>query len=202
MATTTYTGNQIYLWLKPAGSGTYKKLVCNTTLEVSRSAALIESETKCETLRAAGSITNDTTSGTTHYPLLTTATSGALSGVTVSSTKLSFVPSTGTVTATDFAATSDANLKNVIRNIQNATDKIKNISGVEFTWNNIAKNIGVSDSEEVQIGVLAHQIKQLYPSMVYTHEDGYMRVNYDKLIPILIESIKELSDRIDSIQGK
>jgi len=134
--------------------------------------------------------------------LLTTATSGALSGVTVSSTKLSFVPSTGTVTATDFAATSDANLKNVIRNIQNATDKIKSISGVEFTWNNVAKNIGVSDSEEVQIGLLAHQIKQLYPSMVYTHEDGYMRVNYDKLIPILIESIKELSDRIDSIQGK
>ena len=134
--------------------------------------------------------------------MLTTATSGALSGVTVSSTKLSFVPSTGTVTATDFAATSDANLKNVIRNIQNATDKIKSISGVEFTWNNVAKNIGVSDSEEVQIGLLAHQIKQLYPSMVYTHEDGYMRVNYDKLIPILIESIKELSDRIDSIQGK
>ena len=59
MATTTKTGNQIYLWLKPAGSGTYKKLVCNTTLEVSRSAALIESETKCETLRAAGSITNE-----------------------------------------------------------------------------------------------------------------------------------------------
>ena len=134
--------------------------------------------------------------------MLTTATSGALSGVTVSSTKLSFVPSTGTVTATDFAATSDANLKNVIRNIQNATDKIKSISGVEFTWNNVAKNIGVSDSEEVQIGLLAHQIKQLYPSMVYTHEDGYMRVNYDKLIPILIESIKELSDKIDSIQGK
>ena len=112
------------------------------------------------------------------------------------------MPSTGTVTATDFAATSDANLKNVIRNIQNATDKIKSISGVEFTWNNVAKNIGVSDSEEVQIGLLAHQIKQLYPSMVYTHEDGYMRVNYDKLIPILIESIKELSDKIDSIQGK
>jgi hypothetical protein len=106
------------------------------------------------------------------------------------------------VTATDFAATSDANLKTVVNNIQNATEKIKSISGVEFVWNDTAKNIGVSDSEELQIGVLAHQVKQLYPSMVYTHEDGYMRVNYDKLIPILIESIKELSDKIDSIQGK
>ena len=57
MATTTYTGNSIFTWLKPAGSGTYKKLVCETSSEVSRSAALIESETKCETLRAAGSIT-------------------------------------------------------------------------------------------------------------------------------------------------
>lgn len=59
MSTTTKTGNQVFLWLKPAGTGTYKKLVCNTTLEVTRSAALIESETKCETLRAAGSITNE-----------------------------------------------------------------------------------------------------------------------------------------------
>jgi hypothetical protein len=59
MSTTTKTGNQVFLWLKPAGSGIYKKLVCNTTLEVTRSAALIESETKCETLRAAGSITNE-----------------------------------------------------------------------------------------------------------------------------------------------
>jgi len=57
MSTTTKTGNQILLWMRPTGSGVYNSLVCNTTLEISRSAALIESETKCETLRAAGSIT-------------------------------------------------------------------------------------------------------------------------------------------------
>lgn len=62
MPTTTYTGNQVFTWLKPAGSGTYKKLVCETTSDISRSAAVIEAETKCETLQAAGSITNEKTS--------------------------------------------------------------------------------------------------------------------------------------------
>lgn len=61
MPTTTKTGNQVFTWLKPAGTGTYKKLVCETTSELGRSAAVIEAETKCETLQSAGSITNEKT---------------------------------------------------------------------------------------------------------------------------------------------
>lgn len=151
---------------------------------------------------SGGSITDDTSSGTTHYPLLTTATSGTLTGVKVSSTKLSFQPSTGTVTATDFAATSDIGLKNVIKNIPKATEKLTNINGVEFTWNLKAKNIGVSDSNQIQVGVVAQEIEKLYPSMVTNHEDGYKRVNYDKLVPILIEAIKEMNERIKVLEGK
>lgn len=59
MATTTQTGNSIFAYMRETGDSTWLKTVCNTTLEVNRSAALIESETKCETLRAAGSITNE-----------------------------------------------------------------------------------------------------------------------------------------------
>jgi hypothetical protein len=151
---------------------------------------------------SGGSITDDTSSGTTHYPLLTTATSGTLTGVKVSSTKLSFLPSTGTVTATDFAATSDIGLKNVIKNIPKATEKLTHINGVEFTWNSKAKNIGVSDSNQIQVGVVAQEIEKLYPSMVTNHEDGYKRVNYDKLVPILIEAIKEMNERIKVLEGK
>ena len=63
MATTTRTGNQIFTWLKPAGSGVYKQLVCETDSEISREAALIEAETKCDTLRNVGSLTFEKTSG-------------------------------------------------------------------------------------------------------------------------------------------
>lgn len=150
----------------------------------------------------SGSITDDTTSGSTHYPLLSTATSGVLSGVTVSSTKFSFLPSTGVVTATDFASTSDARLKDVHRVIESPIDKIDSLRGVEYTWNETAKNLGVSDDTSVQVGVLAHEVEGLYKSLVQNHEDGYMRVNYDKLVPILIEAIKELNVRLKVLEGK
>jgi hypothetical protein len=150
----------------------------------------------------AGSITDETSSSSTYYPLLTTATSGTLSGVTVSSTKLSFVPSTGLLSATDFAATSDNRLKNVVDVIQNPVDKIESIRGVEFLWNTTAKELGVSDDTDVQIGVLAQEVAELYPSLVAKNNDGYMRVNYDKLVPILIEAIKELSARVKTLEGK
>jgi hypothetical protein len=149
----------------------------------------------------AGSITDDTVSGTTHYPLLSTATSGVLSGVTVSSTKFSFLPSTGIVTATDFASTSDARLKDVHGVIESPIDKIDSLRGVEYTWNEIAKNLGVSSDTSVQVGVLSNEVEGLYKSLVHNHEDGYQRVNYDKLVPILIEAIKELNVRLKVLEG-
>lgn len=151
---------------------------------------------------SGGSITDDTSSSSTHYPLLTTSTSGTLSGVTVSSTKLSFVPSTGTVTATDFASTSDARLKNVVANIPNAMDKIASLNGVEFYWNDVAKDIGVSEENGVQVGLIAQEVEQLpYDSMItVVDDDGYKRVSYHKLIPILIEAVKELNEKVKKLE--
>ena len=133
---------------------------------------------------------------------MTTSTSGTLSGVTVSSTKFSFIPSTGIVTATDFASTSDQRLKDVLGTIDGPVDKLNSLRGVEFTWNDIAKNLGVSDDQvTVQVGVLAHEVEGVYKSLVHNHEDGYQRVNYDKLVPILIEAIKELNARVKVLEG-
>lgn len=151
---------------------------------------------------SAGSITVDNVSGSTFFPILTGSQSGALSGVTISSGKLYFVPDTGLLTAVDFAATSDEKLKNVIGVVTNATDKVENLRGVEYYWNNTAKDIGLTNEESLQIGVLAQEVEKLYPSLVYNHKDGFKRVNYDKLVPILIEAIKELSARVKVLEGK
>jgi hypothetical protein len=149
----------------------------------------------------AGSITDDTSSSSTHYPLLTTSTSGTLSGVTVSSTKLSFVPNSGIVTATDFSATSDERLKDVVQEVENAVKLVESLRGVEYKWNDTAKNIGVSDDERVQVGLIAQDAEKLYESLVVKGEDGYLRLSYDRLVPILVEAIKELSERVKRLEG-
>ena len=133
---------------------------------------------------------------------MTLSTSGPLGAVNVSSTKLFFQPSTGTLTATDFAATSDRTLKNVIGKVTNALEKIENLNGVEYYWNEKANNIGVSNSKDLQIGLIAQEAEVVYPSLVHNHVDGYKRLNYDKLVPILIEAIKELSARVKVLEGK
>jgi hypothetical protein len=159
------------------------------------------------TIGSGGTITNDTSSGSTHYPLLTTATSGTLSGVTVSSTKLSFVPSNGTVTATDFASTSDARLKDILKEIDGAVGLLESLRGVEYHWNTMAKSIGVSDDERTQVGLIAQEVNKVLPEAISTHfsktyERDLMGLDYDKLIPLLIEGIKELQAQITELKNK
>lgn len=155
------------------------------------------------TVGSAGSITDNTTSGSTFYPILTTSTSGALSGVTVSSTKLSFVPSSGTVTATDFAATSDSRLKDILGTVPNAVAMVNNLKGVEYTWNETAKNIGISDDTRLQVGLIAQDVANLYPTLVYTNpSDEYLRVSYGRVVAVLVEAIKELDARVKELENK
>ncbi len=149
----------------------------------------------------AGAITDETASASTYYPILTTATSGTLSTVNVSSTKLSFQPSTGTVTATDFSATSDERLKNIVQEVDNAIKLVESLRGVEYHWNDMAKVIGVSNDDRKQVGLIAQDVEKLYPTLVTKGEDGYLRVSYDRLVPILVEAIKELNERVKRLEN-
>jgi hypothetical protein len=84
--------------------------------------------------------------------------------------------------------TSDARLKDNAKPIESALEKVKKISGIEFDW---------SDKQSVHtghdVGVLAQEIETVLPEAVTTREDGYKAVKYEKIIPLLIEAIKELS---------
>ena len=105
----------------------------------------------------------------------------------------------GAVTAVDFVATSDATLKNVTGNIKNALEKVELINGVNYYWNDLAKNKGLTD-ETLQLGVLAQEVQLVAPEAVHEN-NGILSVSYDKLVPILIEAIKELSKKVDSLTG-
>jgi len=107
---------------------------------------------------------------------------------------------TGAITATgDITAfyTSDKRLKENITPIPNALEKVASISGNTFDWNDKTDKVGS------ETGVIAQEIKALgLPDTVTTREDGYMAVRYEKLVPLLIEAIKELSAKVDAMESK
>jgi hypothetical protein len=88
-------------------------------------------------------------------------------------------------------ASSDINLKENINVIPNALDKINAISGNTFTW-----KTGKGDDT----GVIAQEIEALgLPGVTETRDDGTKAVRYEKLVPVLIQAIKELSAKVDEL---
>ena len=135
-------------------------------------------------------ITNETASSSTYYPMLTTATSGSISVANTSSTKMSFVPSTGTLTVTDLNTTSDAQYKENVQPIGNPMDILNTINGVSFNW---------KDSGNKSYGVIAQELQKVLPELVKQGDQG-LTVSYIPLIAILIEAIKEQQKQIDELK--
>jgi len=93
--------------------------------------------------------------------------------------------------------TSDKRLKNNIKPIQNACEKINKIGGYEFDWNDKQKLYEGHD-----VGVIAQEIEAVLPEVVETREDGYKAVDYKKIVPLLIQAIKEQQKQIDELKNK
>jgi hypothetical protein len=116
------------------------------------------------------------------------------------------VAATGTITQNY----SDERLKNKISNIPNAVDKIQKLNGFYYTNNDLAKSFGYKD-DNIQIGVSAQEVKEVFPELIAlapfdsrsgVSESGenYMTVQYERLVPVLIEAIKELKAEIEELK--
>jgi hypothetical protein len=94
---------------------------------------------------------------------------------------------------------SDDRLKTKLGNIQNALDKLKTLSGFYYEANEIAQSLGYTVQKEV--GVSAQQVQAVLPEIVVPApiDDKYLTVRYEKLIPLLIEAIKEQQEQIDKL---
>ena len=94
-------------------------------------------------------------------------------------------------------SSSDVSLKENITPISNAVDKVRSISGNTFTWNEKS----VYNGEE-GTGIIAQEIEALeLPGVTETRQHGTKAVRYDRLVPLLIEAIKELDGKIKSLGG-
>jgi hypothetical protein len=130
-------------------------------------------------------ITDDVTTNSSRFISFVDQNSGTVEGVGVSSSKLFFNPATGTLNSTEFNSLSDETLKTDMTLIENALDIINNIDGFKFKW----KETGRSS-----VGVSAQKIDQILPELVSDAE--FKTVNYNGLIAVLIEAVKELNRKI------
>ena len=92
-------------------------------------------------------------------------------------------------------SSSDRRFKDNLVVIEGSLDKIGKINGYEFDWND--KQTAYKGHD---IGVVAQEIEAVLPEVVTTRGDGYKAVKYDKIVPLLIESIKELQKKVEDIE--
>ena len=143
------------------------------------------------------------------------------SGVRFGSIGVGTAPSatTGEIRAIDniTAYYSDERLKENITPIKDAINKVVALKGVTYNSNDVAASFGYTNKAE-QVGVIAQDVKQVLPQAVKAapfdigiREDGtefsisgenYMTVQYEKLVPLLIEAIKDQQRMIEELQRK
>ena len=175
-------------------------------------------------------VTDETVSATTHYPLFTASSSGAVTGANVSTTKMTYQPSTGKL-ALAGAQTSNSNTTGTLtvtggvgvsgalyvggEIVAYAASDIKlkeNLSKIENSLEKLFKISGYEyhwnkiaqemypERTMLDVGVIAQEVKEIIPSAVVQREDGYLAVKYEKLIPLLIEAVKALKAEIEDMK--
>lgn len=110
----------------------------------------------------------------------------------------------GAITATgDITAYySDDRLKNRKNNIQNALQKVLSLNGFEYEANDIAQALGYVAKPEV--GVSAQEVQNVLPEVVVPApiDPQYLTVHYERLVPLLIEAIKELNAKVEELEKR
>lgn len=117
-------------------------------------------------------------------------------GTTTPSYRLSvdgIIFSTSTVNGTSFVNVSDRRLKKNIIPISDALEKILGLRGVEFDW----KKDGTHE-----LGLIAQEVESVVPDLVVTHKTGLKAVKYANIVSLLIESTKDMNDKITSLENE
>lgn len=136
------------------------------------------------------SITDDISTNATNFVTFSTASSGTMSAIRTSSTKLLFNPSTGVFSSPIFQSLSDRNLKmNVVR-LENTKPLIQGLEGVQFDWDPASGCVGTS------YGFIAQDVAKVLPHAV-SNLNGFYSMNYSAVIPLLVEDLKRQSALID-----
>jgi hypothetical protein len=112
---------------------------------------------------------------------------------------------TGEIRATNnvTAYYSDERLKTKVGNIENALDKVKQIETMVYHANETAVALGY-DASIIEVGVTAQSVQKVMPQTVAPApiDENYLTVRYERLVPLLIEAIKELEAQVAELKAK
>ena len=94
---------------------------------------------------------------------------------------------------------SDERLKTNIKPVDDSLNKIIKLNGVSFEWKD-----GYDDrvQNKTNLGVIAQDVQEVIPEIVKERKDGYLAVQYDQLVPVLIEAVKDQQKQIDELKKK
>lgn len=130
----------------------------------------------------------------------------------------------GTVGATGYMTTSDARLKKNVNNLTDCLDKIVNLNGYSYNKKNInqkysneeiqrmldvgkisKENVGklVEQKESysgIEYGFIAQEVREIFPELVVEDNEGYLSLDYQGLLPVIVEALKEQKNKINSQQ--
>ena len=122
---------------------------------------------------------------------------GARLGINTSTPTLAFqLVGSGCYTGT-FGVCSDARYKDHVATLANPLDMVTRLRGVSFDWKRDefgSKNF----PEGEQVGLIAQEVEDVVPSVVNTDATGYKSVDYARLVPLLIEAVKEQQRTIEA----
>jgi hypothetical protein len=139
-------------------------------------------------------VVDNTTTNATYYVGYSTISGGTLSNLGISSTKLQFNPSTGTLFATIFTSLSDRTQKENIIPIKNALNIVNNMNGVYYDW--------VDGHNQSSVGLIAQEVEKVLPQVISTNDDGLKTISYGNIVAVLIEAIKEQQIRIERLEDR
>ena len=106
---------------------------------------------------------------------------------------------TGDVDAQNFNTTSDIRLKTNLEVIEGALHKVEQLNAYTYDWISEYNDDGVR-----QIGLISQEVQKVLPEVVAPApiDDKYLTVRYERLVPLLIEAIKELRSELDELKAK
>ncbi|MAJ58149.1 MAG: hypothetical protein CMI74_08850 [Candidatus Pelagibacter sp.] len=96
-----------------------------------------------------------------------------------------------------FGSPSDVSLKENIKPIQNALNKVEKLQGVAFNWKESDSVLNIKED----IGFIAQDVQKVLPELVRKNENGKLSLRHQGIIPILLEAIKELSEKIKILEN-
>ena len=98
------------------------------------------------------------------------------------------------IAAGNVYAYSDDRLKDRIGNIDSALDKVRRLNGFLYRRSELAQSKGLLAHDEDAVGISAQELREVLPGAVAEH-DGYLTIDYGRVVPLLLEAIKELDAR-------